>query len=219
MIPSFGTSKRRIFLSATLMEDTFLVRDSGIDPEIVKNPLFVKNMKYSGERMILIPTYVDPTVNREKIIEWLSVIAAKNGQFGVVTLVPSYKTAESWTSLGGIKATVGDLHDRIKDLGDMARQRKAKNILIMTNEYDGVDFSIKLVEFYVLIPCQNIIHLWILMKRKVRPTSTVTRLKLAQRVEQGFGRAIRGSSDWCIVIIAGDVTDFLSGKFKEKIFV
>jgi len=216
MIPSFGTAKRRIFLSATLMEDAFLVRDLGMDPEIVKNPLFVQNMKYSGERMILIPTYVDPTVSREKIIEWLSVIAAKNGQFGVVSLVPSYKTAESWTRLGGTKTTVVDLHEKIKELGGKAKEGRAKKILIMTNEYDGVDLPDQTCRILCLDSLPKYNSLLDTYEKEVRPSSTVTRRKLAQRVEQGFGRAIRGSSDWCIVIIAGDLTDFLSENSKRK---
>ena len=35
LIPSFAQAKRRIFLSATLTEDAFLVRDLGIEPESV----------------------------------------------------------------------------------------------------------------------------------------------------------------------------------------
>ncbi len=42
------------------------------------------------------------------------------------------------------------------------------------------------------------------------------RQQLAQRVEQGMGRAIRGSSDWCIVIpIGNNLTDFLSENSKR----
>jgi hypothetical protein len=50
----------------------------------------------------------------------------------------------------------------------------------------------------------------------MRPTSRAIRRQQAQRVEQGIGRAIRGSSDWCIVVITGnDLTDFLSEDVKR----
>jgi hypothetical protein len=52
--------------------------------------------------------------------------------------------------------------------------------------------------------------------QEIRPDSWVTRRKLAQRVEQGMGRGIRGINDWCIVIVAGNnLTDFLSEQTKR----
>ena len=52
--------------------------------------------------------------------------------------------------------------------------------------------------------------------QEIRPSSLRLRQQLAQRVEQGMGRAIRGSSDWCIVVpIGNNLTDFLSENSKR----
>ena len=66
LIPSFSQAQRRIFLSATLAEDAFLVRDLGIRPESVTNPLSVGDVPYCGERLVLMPTLVDTNIKKRK---------------------------------------------------------------------------------------------------------------------------------------------------------
>ena len=53
--------------------------------------------------------------------------------------------------------------------------------------------------------------------QEMRPDSFIIRRQLAQRFEQGMGRAIRSSSDWCVVIITGNkLTSFVSEKTKRE---
>ena len=109
MIPSFLNAKRRIFLSATLTEDAFLVRDLGMDTTSVNEPLTLEDVKFSGERMILIPTLVNSYLDRKKIIKWVSRYAEKHGDFGVISLVPSGYHAKDWESEGGTITNVKKL--------------------------------------------------------------------------------------------------------------
>ena len=51
----------------------------------------------------------------------------------------------------------------------------------------------------------------------VRQDSRIIRRQLAQRIEQGIGRGIRGPSDWCVVIATGTkLTSFLSEITKSE---
>ena len=198
------------------MDDAFLVRDLGIDFDAVKSPLRAST-KYTGERMVLMPSLVEPSLKRDEIIAWLTGIASKNGKFGVVSLVPSFKIADSWISLGASRTTVDNLEDKIKDLSENAKKNKAKEILLMVNQYDGVDLPDQTCRILCLDSLPSYTSLNEIYERQVRPNSTMIRRKMAERVEQGIGRGIRGSSDWCIIIIAGnDLTDFLSEKSKRK---
>ena len=198
------------------MDDAFLVRDLGIDFDAVKSPLRAST-KYTGERMVLMPSLVEPSLKRDEIIAWLTGIASKNGKFGVVSLVPSFKIADSWISLGASRTTVDNLEDKIKDLSENAKKNKAKEILLMVNQYDGVDLPDQTCRILCLDSLPSYTSLNEIYERQVRPNSTMIRRKMAQRVEQGIGRGIRGSDDWCIIIIAGnDLTDFLSEKSKRK---
>jgi len=217
LVPSFTRADRRIFLSATLTEDAFLVRDLGVAPESVSNPLSTKDVKYSGERLILIPTLVDSNLKREKIISWLLKFASKHGSFGVVSIVPSFHHAKEWMQGGAKVTTVRDLHQNIDELKMKVKQKDAKEVLILVNEYDGVDLPDSICRILCLdsLPSYNL--LIDRYAQEVRQDSRVIRRQQAQRVEQGIGRAIRGSSDWCIAVVIGNkLTDFLSEDAKRK---
>jgi replicative superfamily II helicase len=216
LILSFAQAKRRIFLSATLTEDAFLVRDLGIEPESVSNPLSYKKVKYSGERLILIPTLVDTSLERERIIAWLSGLAATNGNFGVVSIVPSFYHATDWRNFRAEVTDVKHLYQNIDSLKTSIKAKDAKRVLVLVNEYDGVDLPDSACRILCLDSLPSYISLADKYAQEVRPDSKVVRRQLAQRVEQGIGRAIRGSSDWCIVVIAGNnLTDFLSENAKR----
>ncbi|MGB2728320.1 MAG: DEAD/DEAH box helicase [Halobacteriota archaeon] len=216
LISSFAQAKRRIFLSATLTEDAFLVRDLGIESESVSNPLSYKKTKYSGERLILIPTLVDTSLERERIISWLSELAATNGNFGVVSVVPSFYHAMDWRKFRAEVTDVKQLYQKIECLKTSVKAKDAKKVLVLVNEYDGVDLPDSTCRILCLDSLPSYISLADKYAQDVRPDSKVVRRQLAQRVEQGIGRAIRGSSDWCIVVIAGNnLTDFLSENAKR----
>lgn len=217
MIPSFYYAKRRIFLSATLMEDAFLVRDLGVDPVSVSSPLSSNDVRYSGERMILVPTLVDPKIKREEIIAWVTDFASKNGHFGIVSLVPSFRHGDAWFNHGAIKTDVRSLEDSIDQLKERVKNKTAKNIVILANEYDGVDLPDQTCRILCLDSLPSYTALADDYLKEARRNSALMRRKLAQRVEQGLGRAIRGSSDWCIVVVIGNnLTDFISEDSKRR---
>lgn len=217
LLPSFSAAKRRVFLSATLTEDSFLVRDLGIEAQSVSSPLSSGDVKYCGERLIVIPSLVDPNLSRKELITWISNIAKFNRDFGVVTITPSFALANYWKSYGAVVTNVKTLEQNINDLKDLIKNKKAKNVMVLVNEYDGVDLPDAVCRVLTLDCLPQYSSLIDRFVQEMRPTSGIIRRQLAQRVEQGMGRAIRGSSDWCIVIILGNnLTDFLSESSKRK---
>ena len=217
MIPSFSEAQRRIFLSATLTEDAFLIRDFGIEPESVTNPLIYSSVKYSGERLILIPTLVDHELKRDEIISWMTKFSNKHTDFGVVSIVPSFSHAKDWKNS---KVTdVKNLYDSIDELKTEIKQNDAKKVLVLVNEYDGVDLPDSTCRILCLDSLPGYSSLIDRNAQSTRPGSSILRRLQAQKVEQGIGRAIRGSSDWCIVVIIGNnLTDFLSENAKRIYF-
>ena len=101
-IPSFARTQRRFFLSATLIEDAFLIKDLNLEPDSVRNPLATDIEKYSGERLFIIPSLIHSDIKRKHIIEWLSSIVKKNLDFGVVAIVPSSPHAREWEKYGSV---------------------------------------------------------------------------------------------------------------------
>jgi hypothetical protein len=216
-IPSYDEADKRIFLSATLKEDDFLVRDMGVDLESVSNPIITKDIKDFGERLILIPSLVDTNIKRQDIISWIQEIASKNGNFGVVAITPSFNHADSWESGGAEITRVTTLYDSIDDLKNKVEKYLAKEVVVLVNEYDGVDLPDNTCRILVLDSLPSYITLMDRYLHEVRSSSGIIQRKLSQRVEQGMGRAIRGSSDWCVVIIAGnDLTNYFSNTSKRR---
>ena len=120
------------------MDDAFLVRDLGIDFDAVKLVLGFNKIHWRKNGFYAV-TCCRNCLKRDEIIAWLTGIASKNGKFGVVSLVPSFKIADSWISLGASRTTVDNLEDKIKDLSENAKKNKAKEILLMVKSYDAVD--------------------------------------------------------------------------------
>jgi len=215
-IISYSDAKRRIFLSATLTEDAFLVKDMGIDPQSVANPLTSSAVKYSGERLILLPSLVEIKIGREEVIQWVQTLAERNNSIGVVAITPSNFLAKDWINIGAYVTNVDILYDSIDDLKIRVARKEAKNILVLVNQYDGIDLPDNTCRILTLdsLPSYNtLIDRYL---QDMRPNSGIIRRKLAQRLEQGMGRAIRGTSDWCIVLVTGiNITNFLSDKSKR----
>ena len=216
-IPSFVNAERRIFLSATLTEDAFLVRDLDIASESVNEPLMLEDEKYSGERMVLIPTLLNPRITREDIIKWISKYAQNHGEFGIFALVPSRFYLKEWNERGAKMTNVSDLNNSISDLKELIKNKTARHVTVLLNEYDGVDLPDSTCRILCLDSLPSYTSLSDKYAQDVRSNSHIIQRQLTQRIEQGIGRGIRGPSDWCIVITTGNkLTNFLSEKEKNR---
>lgn len=216
-IPSFVNAKKRIFLSATLTEDAFLVRDLDIDPTSVSEPLTLEDEKYSGERMIIVPTLLNPHITRDDVIKWVSKYAQNHGSFGIVSLVPSNHYVKEWKKEGGKITNVKDLNKSISNLKELVKNKTARHVTVLLNEYDGVDLPDSTCRILCMDSLPSYSDLMEKYEQDVRPNSNIIQRKLTQRIEQGLGRGIRGPSDYCIIIPTGNnLTDFLSEKEKSK---
>jgi len=217
LIPSFYNAKRRIFLSATLTEDSVLVRDMGIDPESILNPLIYTDEKYSGERLVIIPSLIDEELNREKIIKWISEVSKRYGSFGFFALVPSLRYVNNWPN--SVKTDVKNLIDEISTLKNEISKNNAKSVRILVNEYDGIDLPGHICRVLCLDSLPTYSSLIDRYEQYARGDSRISRQKMSQIIEQGIGRSIRGPGDWSIILIIGDnLTNFLGEKAKRANF-
>ncbi len=217
LITSFKNADRRVFMSATLTEDAFLVKDLGIDSEAVLNPLTDENSKYYGERLIIVPTLVNTRLGREHLIQWICNFTKKSGNFGVVSIVPSKYRSVSWTQSDSILADSKNLYEKIEEMKNNIKRGVSNNVLVLLNEYDGIDLPDNICRILILDSLPAYRSLIDDYTQSIRPNSKVIKRLLAQRIEQGMGRAIRSSSDWCVVILIGaNITDFVAEKSKRQ---
>jgi len=217
LIPSFKNADRRIFMSATLTEDAFLVKDLGIEYDSVLNPLTNEDLKYNGERLILVPTLVNTLLSRERLIYWVCELAKKFGSFGVVSIVPSKYRASTWKQCGSTLTSAKNLNENITVMKENIKNDNSNNVLVLLNEYDGIDLPDNTCRILVLDSLPAYHSLIDEYTQLIRSNSKIIKRLLAQRIEQGMGRAIRSSSDWCAVIVIGnDITNYISEKSKRE---
>lgn len=76
-------------MSATTQDDSFFIKGLGFSTESVKNPLINKRIKWSGEKMIIIPSELFHGCDREMITNFFA--NADNKLYGMISLVPNRK--------------------------------------------------------------------------------------------------------------------------------
>ena len=117
-LSAFGTywkAKHRIFMSATVTDDAFLVKGLQLTPETIKMPLSYAKETWLGE-MVLLPSLIHEELDRERIVKGFAGPNPRR-RHGLVALVPSFNRTKDWAAYGAIiakKETVSDIIDGLK---------------------------------------------------------------------------------------------------------
>lgn len=196
---SFFEAQHRIFMSATVTDDSFLVRGLGLEKATIETPLSFPDEKWCGEKMFILPSLLDPSLTREKVVSGFAKPAKKTRTFGVVGLTPSFKRSELWEENGAIVASTDTITDQVEALksGDCA------NALCIVNRYDGVDLPDDACRILVIDSKPLGMSLYDRFLEACRPGSEVISQRTARIIEQGLGRSVRGEKDYCAIVLAG----------------
>lgn len=194
---SFSKSKNRILMSATTQEDSFFVKGLDFSVEAVEMPLKNDQQKWSGEKMIILPSLIDDECDRDLIVTKFSQM--KTQRFGIVAIVPSTKKAAQYQNLGATVANKKDIFDQIKKL----KKGEFENVVVINNRYDGIDLPDESCRVLIIDSMPYFEDLSDRYEERCRPNSEVINKKLAQKIEQGIGRGVRGEKDYCALLIIG----------------
>lgn len=215
MIGSFEKAEHRIFMSATITDDSFLIRGLGLSIDTVKNPLKIENEKWSGEKMILIPSLIDESLTREEIVNIFANSKLEKSGYGVVTLAPSFKTVKDWEKYGSIIADKDNIITEINKL----KNKEFSRSLVIVNRYDGIDLPDNSCRFLVIDSKPFGSTLYDRYIENCLGNSDFIKIKLAQTIEQAMGRAVRGEKDYCVVILTGpELVQAIRSKSNRKFY-
>ena len=212
LIPSFDKAEHRVYMSATLVDDSALIKDFAANPESVQAPIKPKVLGDIGERLIVSPTLVDPRIDEFTTPQLISTIQATH-QTNVVILVPSRYRARVWEQIGGKIASVGNIADEIDKLTN-----SEPNTAIFANRYDGIDLPDKACRVLVIDELPEERRLVNLSEVASREGSPILKRHLAQRIEQGMGRGVRSRADYCDVVLNGKRLVSFLGQVDNKTF-
>lgn len=193
-VPSFVRAKRRLFLSATLADDSVLVSDFGADAASVSRPIVPTSASDLGDRLILSPLETHPTMNHETLREFLHELSKEHN---TVVIAPSDKRADVWSDVADRVCTSKTIHETVDEL-----RRGHVGLVVFSNRYDGIDLPGDACRILVIdgLPTYAT-PLELLEAEMVDGTDQVVGQQL-QRIEQGMGRGVRSNDDHCVVVLS-----------------
>lgn len=216
-IDSFGTfskAKHRVLMSATTQDDSFFIKGLGFDIQSVRNPLTNKELKWSGEKMILIPSLINESLDRNSVISWLAK-PNSDRQFGIVSLVPGFNRKKQYEKIGAKVATTNDIFEIVKSLKD----GHYSNAVVFANRYDGIDLPDNACRILIIDSKPYFDSLLDRYEEDCRSESDIMNIRIAQKVEQGLGRSVRGEKDYSIIVlVGGNLIKFAKSPLTSKYF-
>lgn len=206
-------AKQRVFMSATTASDSILISDLGINDKAVKEPLIDPNEKWSGEKMVIIPSLISDKYSRQQMVKNFG--KAKIKKFGVTVLVPGYYKTGDWEKYGAVIGTTDKLQESLKKFDD----GEFSSPLVLVNRYDGMDLADDKTRILILDSLPTTESLFDKYISDVIPNGAEVILRTAQKIEQGMGRSVRADTDYSIVIFIGsDLVRFVRNPRFQQYF-
>ena len=195
---SYRGASHRVFMSATVADDSFFVKGLELTQEVIGNPLVYAEESWSGEKMVLLPSLISGKLTRETVVQHLAPQNTRRGG-GFVALVPSFARSKDWKAYGAVVAMPKDIEIQIEGL----RRGKCQNTLVIANRYDGIDLPDGACRVLVLDSLPRRLSVIDRYLDSCRHSSQATQIKSTRIIEQGLGRAVRGERDYCAVLLVG----------------
>lgn len=218
--PSFSEAGRRIYLTATLADDSVLVTHFDANPESVSTSVVPDSAADLGDRLILAPQELNPDLTHAEIRDLARKIADDHN---VVVLVPSWRQAKEWANEADITASTAE------DIGAAVERLTHGHVglVVIVNRYDGIDLPDDACRLLVI---DSLPFAYSGIERReavaLRDSEAMVTRQL-QRLEQGMGRGVRSRDDRCAVLLLGprltqlvaraDVADRLSSATRAQL--
>ena len=206
-IPSFVTARRRVYLTATLSDDSVLVTNLKADPANLAQVITPGSAADLGDRLVLAPVQLNPSLGDDAVRQLAKQFSLgdrdgdgrpESRPVNVVVLVPSTAQANLWRPLADHTYYVGDL-----DAGVAELRRGHVGLVVLVNKYDGIDLPGTACELLVIDGIPRSMAAADRREAAALLDSPIRRGRDVQRIEQGMGRGVRDVNDHCAVLLLG----------------
>lgn len=191
-ITGFVNAKRRIFMTATLPDDSIFISAIGLK----KSDLHIISPEKAndiGDRLILFPQFTSPSIQDIEIKRSLSRMADK---YNVIVLVPSHHRADFWRDAAAIVADSTNLDDAVNQL-----KNGHVGLVVFVNKYEGIDLPNEACRILVVDGTPLLKNSKDVYEEYLDPQSPRIWSKQIQKIEQGMGRGVRSSNDYSVIIL------------------
>jgi len=209
-VRAFVGAQHRLFTSATLADDSALVRELGCAPDAAARPIEPISDAGVGERMVIVPSLIDKALTREWIMRFC---AAAKGVTSVV-LAPTKVLAQEWGEVGA-KVSVGD------EVDPTVAELRAGTLrfVAFANRYDGIDLPDDACRILIVDGMPYGESLAARHDAMIPGRPSASQNRLVHRIEQGMGRAVRSHVDYAVVVLAGpELASFVSRREVLDLF-
>ena len=214
-ITSFAEAQRRIFMSATLADDSVFVSSIGLKEEELLNIITPQKANDIGERLIIFPKYLNPKITDEQIKNEIHKIA---NQHNVVVIVPSLDRANFWSDIASSQILSSNA-DNIQSGINKLKRGEFKGITILVNKYDGIDLPDDACRMLVIDGLPNIRSEYDSAIQWIDPNDNRLCREQIQKIEQGMGRGVRSNNDFCSIVLMGEkLADVIVNQHGKKFF-
>ncbi len=211
---SFSRAKNRILMSATTQDDSFFIKGLGFDIASIRNPLTNKEQQWSGEKMILIPSLINDNLDRDTVVHRFGK-PIERATVGRVILTPSSKSNNQYEKIGASIANTDNIYEKVKQL----KNGDCSQAVILVNRYDGIDLPDDSCRILILDSKPFFDSLLDRYEESCRANSDTINIRIAQKVEQGLGRSVRGEKDYSVILlVGGDLVKFAKSPITSKYF-
>lgn len=195
LIQSFRRAKRRIYMTATLADDSVIATHFGANPDKIAKPIVPTSSQSMGERMILMPQELNSDLTVADVRAMLVELAEK---VNVVVIVPSALAAKDWEDDADQVLVGEEVVDGIEKL-----RKGHVGLTVLINRYDGIDLPADACRVLVISDLPEVSSYADLIDSEVLSGTAVNLRRQVERIEQGMGRGVRSNDDYCAVLLLG----------------
>lgn len=195
IIQAFRRAHRRVYMTATLADDSVIVTHFGANSDKLAAPIVPSSSQSMGERMILMPQELNPDLTAAEIRQLLAELAKS---VNVVVILPSWSATEDWKE-SAEQVLVGDgIVDGIENL-----RTSHVGLTVLVNRYDGIDLPGDACRVLAIVDLPEVSSFADLVDSEVLSGTALNLRRQLERIEQGMGRGVRSNDDYCAVLLLG----------------
>lgn len=194
-IPSFVNAHRRIFMTATLADDSILVSHFDVGSESITKTITPSTSDDIGDRMIIVPQELNPEISEDQLKAFFKNLSQNHN---VVVIVPSMYRATYWADVADETLTASNIHEGVNKL-----KNGHVGLVVLVNKYDGIDLPKSACRVLVIDGLPDIRRKIDKIEQGMLFGSEEVYSQLVQRIEQGMGRGVRSRDDYCVIFLIG----------------